>query len=210
MRPLSSLFALLGSSPWTWLFASSILGYLFGSIPFGLLLTRAAGLGDVRVIGSGNIGATNVLRTGHKGLAAATLVLDAAKGAIAALTTDYVFGEGPALLAGLCAFLGHVYPVWLQFKGGKGVATFVGVLLALTWQAAAVFVGLWLAIAIATRFSSLAAIIATAVAPFAVWASGKHEFALIAGVMSVIILIKHRGNVRRLLAGEEPKIGAKA
>jgi acyl phosphate:glycerol-3-phosphate acyltransferase len=210
MHSLSSLFTLLSASPWSSLLAALILGYLLGSIPFGLLLTKAAGLGDVRGIGSGNIGATNVLRTGNKGLAALTLVLDAAKGAVAVLAAEHFFGEGPAYLAALGALAGHVFPVWLQFKGGKGVATFLGILAALAWQAAAVFAALWLAIALSTRFSSLAAIVATAATPFAVWASGHREFAVIAGVMSVIILLKHRGNLRRLLAGEEPKIGAKA
>jgi acyl phosphate:glycerol-3-phosphate acyltransferase len=185
-------------------------GYLLGSIPFGLLFTRAAGLGDVRRIGSGNIGATNVLRTGRKGIAAATLLFDAAKGAAAVLIADHYFGQGPAILAGLGAFLGHVFPVWLKFKGGKGVATYLGVLLAIVWQAAAVFAAVWLAIAAATRISSLAAIIATIAAPIAVYAWGSREFAVVATLISVIVLIKHRGNICRLMTGEEPRIGAEA
>jgi glycerol-3-phosphate acyltransferase PlsY len=186
------------------------LGYLLGSIPFGLILTRIAGLGDVRHIGSGNIGATNVLRTGRKSLAAATLLLDAAKGAVAVLIAGHCFGELPAMLAGLGAFLGHVFPVWLQFKGGKGVATFVGVLLAVAWKIGAIFIGFWLAVAALTRLSSLAAIVATIAIPFAAWVLGNGELALVTALMSIVILIKHRGNIRRLLAGEEPRIGAKA
>ncbi|HEY8194946.1 MAG TPA: glycerol-3-phosphate 1-O-acyltransferase PlsY [Hyphomicrobium sp.] len=186
------------------------LGYLLGSIPFGLLLTRAAGLGDVRHIGSGNIGATNVLRTGRKGLAAATLLLDAAKGAAAVLIANHYFGPIPAMYAGLGALLGHDFPVWLKFKGGKGVATYLGVLFAVAWQIAAVFTGVWLAVAAATRISSLAAIIAIIVTPFAAWAFGYDTFAVVSALMSIIVLIKHRGNIRRLLAGEEPRIGAKA
>ena len=185
-------------------------GYLLGSIPFGLLFTRAAGLGDVRRIGSGNIGATHVLRTGRKGIAAATLLFDAAKGAVAVLVVHHYFGQGPAILAGLGAFLGHVFPVWLKFKGGKGVATYLGVLLATVWQAAAVFAAVWLAVAAATRISSLAAMVATIAAPIAVYAWGSKEFAMVAALISVIILIKHRGNIRRLMAGEEPRIGAEA
>jgi glycerol-3-phosphate acyltransferase PlsY len=209
MSPLSSLDTLLVAGLWYWLPMAFGLGYLLGSIPFGLLLTRAAGLGDVRTIGSGNIGATNVLRTGHRGLAAATLLLDAAKGAAAALIANHYFGQVPAMLAGLGAFLGHVFPLWLKFKGGKGVATYLGVLLAIAWQAAAVFAALWIAVAGFTRISSLAAIVATIAAPFAAWAWGHSEFAIVAAVMSLIILIKHQANIRRLLAGEEPRISAK-
>jgi glycerol-3-phosphate acyltransferase PlsY len=196
--------------PWSWLAGAFALGYLFGSIPFGLLLTQAAGLGDVRQIGSGNIGATNVLRTGNKGLAAATLLLDAAKGAVAVLIATHFFGAGPAILTGLGAFLGHVFPVWLKFKGGKGVATYLGVLVALAWPAALAFAVLWLAVAFLTRISSLAAIVATISAPIVAWASGYQDVAVVAGLMSLVILIKHHANIRRLLAGEEPRIGAKA
>lgn len=186
------------------------LGYALGSIPFGLLLTRLAGLGDVRQIGSGNIGATNVLRTGRKGLAAATLLLDAAKGAAAVLIAHAAFGPTAATVAGFGALLGHIFPVWLKFKGGKGVATFLGVLIALAWQLAAIFAIVWLAVAATTRISSLAALIATVAVPVAACVLGYYEIAIVSALMAAIILIKHRGNIRRLLAGEEPKIGAKA
>ena len=210
MNPSSSFETLAIAGSWHWLAIAFGLGYLLGSIPFGLLFTRAAGLGDVRQIGSGNIGATNVLRTGRKGIAAATLVFDAAKGAAAVLIADHYFGQGAAILAGLGAFLGHVFPVWLKFKGGKGVATYLGVLLGIVWQAAAVFVVVWLVVAAATRISSLAAIVATIAAPIAVYEWGSREFAAVAALMSVIILMKHRANIRRLMAGEEPRIGAQA
>lgn len=186
------------------------LGYVLGSIPFGLLLTRLAGLGDVRQIGSGNIGATNVLRTGRKGLAAGTLLLDAAKGAAAVLIAHAAFGPTAATVAGFGALLGHIFPVWLKFKGGKGVATFLGVLIALAWQLAAIFAIVWLAVAATTRISSLAALVATVAVPVAACVLGYNEIAIVSALMAAIILIKHRGNIRRLLAGEEPKIGAKA
>jgi glycerol-3-phosphate acyltransferase PlsY len=185
------------------------LGYLLGSIPFGLLLTRLAGLGDVRQIGSGNIGATNVLRTGRKGLAVATLLLDAAKGAAAVLIAGHFLGQPAAMVAGFGAFIGHIFPVWLKFKGGKGVATFLGVLTAMAWELAAVFAIVWLAIAAALRISSLAAIVATIATPIAAWILGFDQIALVTALMGIVILIKHRGNIRRLLAGEEPRIGAK-
>ena len=185
------------------------LGYILGSIPFGLLLTRLAGLGDVRQIGSGNIGATNVLRTGRKGLAAATLILDAAKAVAAVLIARHCFGELPAMIAGFGTLLGHIFPVWLGFKGGKGVAAFLGVLLAVAWKVGTVFVALWIVVAALSRISSLAAIVATIAAPIAAWAFGLGEFALVLLLMAAIVLFKHRGNIRRLLAGEEPRIGAK-
>jgi glycerol-3-phosphate acyltransferase PlsY len=210
MDATSSFTMLMIAGLWHWLPMAFGLGYLLGSIPFGLLLTRAAGLGDIRQIGSGNIGATNVLRTGHKGIAAATFLLDAAKGAAAVLIADHYFGQAPAMLAGLGAFLGHVFPVWLKFRGGKGVSTYLGVVLAVVWQAAVVFAVAWLAIAGLTRISSFAAIVATVAAPIAVYAWGHAEFAAIAALMSLIILINHHGNIRRLLTGKEPKIGAKA
>ena len=209
MNPMSSYMMLMIAGLWHWLPITFGLGYLLGSIPFGLILTRAAGLGDIRQIGSGNIGATNVLRTGHRGIAAGTFLLDAAKGAAAVLIADHYFGQAPAMLAGLGAFLGHVFPVWLKFSGGKGVSTYLGVLLAIAWQAAVVFAVVWLAVAGLTRISSFAAIVATVAAPIAAYAWGHTEFAAIAALMSLIILIKHHGNIRRLLAGEEPKIGAK-
>jgi glycerol-3-phosphate acyltransferase PlsY len=209
MNPMSSYMMLMIAGLWHWLPIAFGLGYLLGSIPFGLILTRAAGLGDIRQIGSGNIGATNVLRTGHRGIAAGTFLLDAAKGAAAVLIADHYFGQAPAMLAGLGAFLGHVFPVWLKFSGGKGVSTYLGVLLAIAWQAAVVFAVVWLAVAGLTRISSFAAIVATVAAPIAAYAWGHTDFAAIAALMSLIILIKHHGNIRRLLAGEEPKIGAK-
>ncbi|RUP09209.1 glycerol-3-phosphate 1-O-acyltransferase PlsY [Hyphomicrobium sp.] len=209
MSPLLPLAVLTDGGWATASAAALVIGYLLGSIPFGLLLTRAAGLGDIRQIGSGNIGATNVLRTGKKGLAAATLLLDAAKGAVAVLIARYYLGETPAMLAGLAAFIGHIFPVWLGFKGGKGVATYLGVLAALAWQCALVFAALWLTVAAATRISSLAAIIATIASPIAAWILGDADLAAIVALMSLIILIKHRANIERLIAGEEPRIGSK-
>ncbi len=193
---------------------SLTLGYLLGSIPFGLILTRAAGLGDVRNIGSGNIGATNVLRTGHKGLAALTLVLDALKGTAAVLLAErYGAGQGIAILAsllgGLGAFLGHIFPVWLGFKGGKGVATYIGVLAGVLWQGALFFCGSWLAIAVLTRYSSLSALVASVITPIALWALGETPAALLAAIMSALLIWKHQGNIARLMRGEEPRIGAK-
>ncbi len=190
-------------------------GYLLGSIPFGLILTRAAGLGDVRNVGSGNIGATNVLRTGHKGLAALTLVLDALKGTAAVLIGYEIGAAGgvatdAALLAGLAAFLGHIFPVWLGFRGGKGVATYIGVLLGAAWQAAVVFCAIWLLVALLTRYSSLSALIAALVVPIGLFASGDRATGLLAAIMSALLIYKHRANIRRLAAGEEPRIGAKA
>jgi glycerol-3-phosphate acyltransferase PlsY len=182
-------------------------GYLLGSIPFGLLLTRAAGLGDVRKIGSGNIGATNVLRTGNKGLAALTLLLDALKGTAAALLASR-FGPEAAMAAGFGAFLGHIFPVWLGFKGGKGVATYLGVLLGLAWKAAIVFALVWLAVAILKRYSSAAALTAAVAVPVAILLMGSVPLALLFAVMSAIVWIKHRENIRRLLAGTETRIGS--
>jgi glycerol-3-phosphate acyltransferase PlsY len=197
-----------------------VTGYLLGSIPFGLILTKAAGLGDVRRIGSGNIGATNVLRTGHKGLAAATLLLDALKGTLAVLLVDdlarrfasadavsYVHAYGH--IAGLGAFLGHIYPAWLRFQGGKGVATFIGVLIGMYWPAALWFGIIWLGVAASTRYSSLAALCATA---------GVVLFYLVTGwaglpfvcIMAALVFLKHHANIRRLLEGREGKIGARS
>jgi len=183
-------------------------GYLLGSVPFGLLITRAAGLGDVRKIGSGNIGATNVLRTGNKGLAAATLLLDALKGAAAVLIAAN-WGAEAGIAAGFGAFLGHLFPVWLGFKGGKGVATYLGVLAAFTWQAALVFAVAWLAVAAATRYSSLSALVAAVASPVALYLFGLPSHAAVLAVMSVIVFVKHRANIARLLAGTESKIGQK-
>lgn len=190
-------------------------GYALGSIPFGLLLTRGAGLGDIRGIGSGNIGATNVLRTGNKALAAATLLCDVGKGVVAVLLAKWgVFGEliGPivAFAAGFGAFLGHLYPVWLGFKGGKGVATYIGVLAGLYWPAAVAFCAAWLATAALSRYSSLSSLVASIAAPIAVWALGWLEVAILLVPITALLILKHRPNIDRLLSGQEPKIGAKA
>jgi acyl phosphate:glycerol-3-phosphate acyltransferase len=189
---------------WVWLG----IGYLLGSIPFGLLLTRAAGLGDIRTIGSGNIGATNVLRTGHKGLAAATLLLDAAKGASAVLLAGH-FETNAAVLAGAGAFLGHLFPVWLGFRGGKGVATFLGVVAALSAWVGLGFAAVWLVTAALFRYSSLAAIIAAIACPVIAALLGRLDVTALAAVMAVMILFKHEANIKRLVAGSEPKIGQK-
>ncbi|MDF2389428.1 glycerol-3-phosphate 1-O-acyltransferase PlsY [Nostoc ellipsosporum NOK] len=185
-----------------------VFGYLLGSIPFGLLLTRAAGLGDVRKIGSGNIGATNVLRTGNKGLAAATLLLDALKGTAAVLISVH-FAPETAVWAGLGAFLGHLFPVWLGFKGGKGVATFLGVLLALNPLALLAFAVIWLGLAFALRYSSLSALAASAATPLVLWALGQPRTALLFLVLGLLLWWKHAPNIRRLLAGTEGRIGQK-
>ncbi len=184
------------------------IGYLLGSIPFGLIITRIAGTEDLRSIGSGNIGATNVLRTGRKGLAAATLLLDALKGTAAVLIGKQ-FGPDAAALAGLGAFLGHLYPVWLKFQGGKGVATYIGVLLGLLPVAALVFAVVWLATAFATRYSSLAALVASIAAPIAVYVHGNITLAILIGLLALIIFWKHWPNIQRLIAGTEGKIGQK-
>ena len=186
-----------------------VVGYLFGSIPSGYVLARAAGLGDVRTIGSGNIGATNVLRTGNKGLAALTLILDALKGAVPVWLTLHYLGLYPAMLAGLGAFLGHLFPVWLGFKGGKGVATYLGVLLGLAWEGVIVFAVAWLLVAFVTRFSSLAALVAAVAVPVALVFLGRLELAELFAVMSAIVFIKHRPNIMRLIEGTESKIGSK-
>jgi glycerol-3-phosphate acyltransferase PlsY len=185
-----------------------VFGYLLGSIPFGLLLTRAAGLGDVRNIGSGNIGATNVLRTGNKGLAAATLILDMLKGTAAVLIAGF-YGTEYAIAAGLGAFLGHLFPVWLGFKGGKGVATYIGVLAGLMWQAALLFGAVWIVVALAMRYSSLSALVACVVTPIALYLWGRPDLAILFAGLSVVVFVKHRANIARLLAGAEGKIGAK-
>ncbi|WP_331374029.1 glycerol-3-phosphate 1-O-acyltransferase PlsY [Sinorhizobium chiapasense] len=189
-------------------FACLVFGYLLGSIPFGLILTRMAGLGDVRKIGSGNIGATNVLRTGNKKLAAATLLLDALKGTAAAAIAS-LWGIEAGLAAGLAAFLGHLYPVWLSFKGGKGVATYIGVLLGLAPVMVLVFGAIWLAMAKITRYSSLSALTATVVTPAALYATGYEKVALLFAIMTAITWIKHRTNIQRLLNGTESRIGEK-
>lgn len=184
-------------------------GYLLGSIPFGVLLTRATGGPDLRTIGSGNIGATNVLRTGRKGLAAATLLCDVLKGTVAVLAAKH-YGSDAALAAGLGAFLGHLFPLWLKFKGGKGVATYIGLLLGLHWPAALIFCAIWLAVAAATRYSSLAALIASALTPFSLWLLGLNEVAALFLLLTVLLWVMHRANIARLLGGSEGKISAKA
>jgi acyl phosphate:glycerol-3-phosphate acyltransferase len=194
--------------PLTWLLAAIAFGYLLGSIPFGLLLTRAAGLGDVRKIGSGNIGATNVLRTGNKGLAVATLLFDMLKGTFAVWLASR-YGSETGVFAGAGAFVGHLYPVWLGFKGGKGVATFLGVLLGLSWKLALLFAAVWLAMAFVFRYSSLAALIAAAVTCISVFLQSGWLMATVIGVMTLAVVVKHRPNIERLMAGTESKIGSK-
>jgi len=183
------------------------LGYLLGSIPFGLVLTRLAGAGDLRSIGSGNIGATNVLRTGRKGLAAATLVLDALKATLAVVLSAWAFGPSSALAAAAGAILGHLYPVWLKFRGGKGVATFLGGLIGLAWPAAIAFVIVWLAVAAVTRRSSAAALAATAISPLVAFLIGLQDVAVVFWALAALVWVKHSANIARLLRGAEPKIG---
>ncbi len=189
-----------------------LFGYLLGSIPFGLLLTRAAGGPDVRTIGSGNLGATNVLRTGRKGLAAATLICDMLKGTLAVLVAGYfakdLASHDAALAAGLAAFIGHLFPVWLKFKGGKGVATYIGVLLGLAWPAALIFGAMWIAVAWAFRYSSLAALVASALTPLVLWLLGAPGPAVLYVALTAALWIMHRANISRLMAGTEGKIGA--
>ncbi|MEO9614239.1 MAG: glycerol-3-phosphate 1-O-acyltransferase PlsY [Nitratireductor sp.] len=191
-----------------YLIAALVFGYLLGSIPFGLVITRLAGLGDVRKIGSGNIGATNVLRTGRKGLAALTLLADALKGVVAVLVAG-LYGPDQAVAAGLGAFLGHLFPVWLGFRGGKGVATYLGVLVALAWQGALAFALAWLSVAVLTRYSSLAALVAAVVVPVALYLLNHVQAAELFTLMSVIVFFKHRANIARLFKGTETRIGAK-
>ncbi len=184
-----------------------LLGYLLGSIPFGLVLTRLAGTQDIRAIGSGNIGATNVLRTGRKGLAAATLLGDVLKGTAAVLIVLAFWGKIPALLAGLGAFAGHVYPVWLRFKGGKGVATYLGVLIALAWQAAVIFALLWAVVAAITRYSSLSGLLSSLAALAFLWWQGDRDVTVLFLGLTVALWITHRSNIARLASGTEPKLG---
>ena len=186
-----------------------VLGYFFGSVPFGLLLTKAAGMQDIRTIGSQNIGATNVLRTGRKDLAAATLLLDGLKGTVAILIAAR-WGEAAAIAAALGAFVGHVFPVWLNFKGGKGVATFLGCLLGLYWPAAIVFAIVWLAVARLTRYSSAAALAASVAAPLLFLATGRYAPGLAVAGLAVLIFFTHRANIGRLLAGTESRIGQRS
>ncbi len=193
---------------WPYFAAALVFGYVLGSIPFGLILTKIAGTEDIRSIGSGNIGATNVLRTGRKGLAAATLLGDALKGTAAVLIAGQ-WGPNTALLAGLGAFIGHLFPVWLGFRGGKGVATFLGVLLAVWWQGALLFAVIWLAVAYLTRYSSLSALLASAATPVALYGAGWRQEAEVFLAMTILLYIMHRANIGRLLSGTEGKIGQK-
>ncbi len=191
-------------NPWVW----AIIGYLLGSIPFGLLLTKAAGLGDIRSIGSGNIGATNVLRTGNKALAAATLLLDGGKGAVAVLLAQQ-FSADAAILAGAGAFIGHLFPVWLKFKGGKGVATYIGVIAALSIWPAVGFAVAWLATAFITRYSSLGALVAVIATPVVAWYTDRLDVAALGVGMAALVYLKHTDNIVRLVRGEESRIGSK-
>src|SRR6516165_11933794 len=184
-----------------------VIGYLLGSIPFGLLLTRVAGTADLRSIGSVNIGATNVLRTGRKGLAAATLLLDMLKGTVAVIIAGSLGGPNAAMLAALGAFLGHLFPVWLKFRGGKGVAVYIGVLLGLFWPAAVVFCLVWLATAVTSRYSSLSALVASVVTPLFLWWFGHAALASLFAVLTLLLFYMHRENIKRLQAGTEGRIG---
>lgn len=190
--------------------AALVLGYGLGSIPFGLLLTRGAGTADIRAIGSGNIGATNVLRTGRKDLAAVTLLLDGLKAAASVLLARWLLGDAAAIFAGIGAVLGHIYPAWLGFRGGKGVATYLGCLIGLWWPAALGFAVVWLGIAFATRFSSAAALVSATVAPLLFLFSGRITDGTALALLTLVLWWKHRANLQRLLQGTESRIGAKA
>ena len=198
---------LTADSTWTAWAVALAFGYALGSIPFGLLLTRLAGTRDIREIGSGNIGATNVLRTGRKSLAAATLLCDMLKGTVAVLLAWHFLGQDAAISAGLGAFLGHLFPVWLKFKGGKGVATYIGVLAAFAWPVALAYGGIWIAVAVLSRYSSLSALVATAATPVLLWWFGYQSEAQLFLVLTVLVFFMHRANISRLYAGTESKIG---
>ncbi len=187
----------------------ALASYLLGSIPFGIVITRALGLGDLRQIGSGNIGATNVLRTGNKGAALATLLLDAGKGGIAVLIARFAVGEDAAQIAALFSFLGHLFPVWLGFRGGKGVATFLGTLLALAWPAGLLACATWAAVAAVSRISSLSALVAAAATPFWLALLGRTEAVVLCVVLALLVFIRHGENIARLRAGTEPRIGSR-
>ena len=187
----------------------AVLAYLLGSVPFGIVITRALGLGDLRKIGSGNIGATNVLRTGHKGAALATLLLDAGKGGIAVLIARATVGEDAAQLAALTAFLGHLYPVWLGFKGGKGVATFLGTLLALAWPVGLAVCATWAVTALLTRISSLSALVAAASSALWLFFFNHGQMLFLAVILTLLVYVRHWANLERIKAGTEPKIGQK-
>jgi glycerol-3-phosphate acyltransferase PlsY len=191
------------------LLGALVFGYLCGSVPFGLILTRLAGTDDLRSIGSGNIGATNVLRTGNKGLAAATLIGDMLKGTIAVIAAGHFAGPDAAITAGIGAFVGHLFPIWLKFKGGKGVATYIGVLLGLFWPAALAFCAIWIAVALIFRYSSLAALVASAIIPLMLFWSQHQTLAAVFALLSAVLWIMHRANIKRLMDGTEGKIGGK-
>jgi glycerol-3-phosphate acyltransferase PlsY len=207
MRFRSSKGTAMMQAPWQSFGIAFGTGYLLGSVPFGLLFAWLAGAGDVRRVGSGNIGATNVLRTGKRWAAAATLLFDAGKGLAAVLIARRFLGDGPALLAGFGAFAGHVFPVWLRFKGGKGMATFVGVMIALDWFAGAGVAATWLGATAIWRTSSLSTLIAAVLAPFYMLLIREPANAGLAAVLAVLVFIAHRENIKRLIAGTEPRIG---
>jgi acyl phosphate:glycerol-3-phosphate acyltransferase len=192
-----------------WLGLVALLSYALGAVPFGVVVTRALGLGDVRAVGSGNIGATNVLRMGHRGAALATLVLDGAKGAVAVLMAQVVFGQDAAQVAALAALLGHIFPIWLGFRGGKGVATFFGALLALSWPVGLISAALWAAIFAVTRISSLSALFASGMAGFIAFMLGELQLLVLLFVMMVLIYTRHSDNIARMREGTEPKFGRK-
>jgi glycerol-3-phosphate acyltransferase PlsY len=187
-------------------FIAVLIGYVCGSIPFGLLLTKAAGLGDVRSIGSGNIGATNVLRTGNKKIAALTLFLDGLKGAVPVLLLAQFGGPQAGMIAGLAAMAGHIFPVWLDFKGGKGVATSLGVLFGLFWPLGLIFIALWLGLAFVFRFSSLAGLVTSALTPVWAYLMGRPDLVIPTALIAIVIWLMHRANIGRLMKGDEPKI----
>lgn len=196
-------------TPLPFLALVAVAAYLLGSVPFGIVMARLFGLGDLRKIGSGNIGATNVLRTGNKPAAALTLILDAGKGGLAVLIARLAFGEDAAQVAGLAAFTGHCFPVFLGFRGGKGVATFLGTLLALWWPAGIAACLTWLAVAAVTRYSSLSALVAAALSPVFAWLTGRPEAVILCLLLSALIFLRHHENIARLRAGTEPRIGRK-
>lgn len=195
---------------WPYYAAALGLGYLLGSIPFGLIITRMAGLGDIRKIGSGNIGTTNVLRTGKKSLAAATLLGDALKGTVAVLLVSHFYAQEMAMVAGFGAFLGHLFPVWLKFKGGKGVATYLGILLGLSWPVGVAFALIWIAVAYLSRYSSLSALTASLASPVLLVLLDQWQLAELFGVLTLMLWAKHHENIGRLLKGQESKIGSKS
>jgi glycerol-3-phosphate acyltransferase PlsY len=203
------------STTWSWIFSAAsamsfLLGYLFGSIPFGLLLTKIAGTEDIRGIGSGNIGATNVLRTGRKGLAAATLLCDVLKGTAAVLIAHHFFWPEMGLVSGFGAFVGHLFPIWLKFRGGKGVATYIGLLLGLAWPVAIAFCLIWLAVAWVSRYSSLSALIASAATPGILWWLNDTREGVLFAILTILVFVMHRANIVRLIDGSETRIGSKA